>query len=149
MSELYGPIQVHPAGLLGLLQIKNVGKNPRDLHDMVQPSLDLWKAYLNANAEEGFADSANIVSGTNGFISLQTQVPQSQWWYLHYFAVHGLGVVAGDTVSLAPAINPQAAAGGISIPLATEVSMPARTVTSSPVCVASEILVPPGTWGIA
>lgn len=139
-----GPIQIIPPGLLGFLQLKNGGTNPRDLEENVQPTFELWRHYLNATAEEGTGDSANVVSGTNGFVSFNTNVSNGEWWYIHYFMAQGLGVAAADTLSIAPAFNAQVAAGGISIALAPMVSTSALTVASSPFNVARDVLVPPG-----
>lgn len=41
-----GPIQTLPAGFLSLLQLKNMGVNPSQLIDSVQPSFDMMEWYL-------------------------------------------------------------------------------------------------------
>jgi len=42
-----GPIQTLPAGLLSGLQLKNMGRNPRELPDTLQSVMDLFQFYAN------------------------------------------------------------------------------------------------------
>jgi len=97
-----GPLQVIPAGLLGFLQLKNAGQNPRDLVDSVQPTFDLWRHYLASYGEIWNQASTFIQAGPVGavgfgaFNTLPIVVPTQQWWYVHSYNVRVV-VAAGDT----------------------------------------------------
>lgn len=74
------PIQSQPQGLLGFLQLKNLGQNPSELPDVLQPVLELRDWYLQTNSE--------IVSGTDAAIaavgvSNNLIVPQGEYWFVH------------------------------------------------------------------
>lgn len=74
------PIQVIPPGLLGFLQIKNGGLNPREFPEVLQPVMELMHWYLYANAE--------VVTGTDAAIAAASltnylTVPDDEWWVVH------------------------------------------------------------------
>jgi len=90
-----GPIQTFPVGLLGLLNLKNQGRNPRDLTDVVQPVLDLLSMYLQDN----IVSAVNIDAGIGAGITLATSFgPFEDLRWVHNFSVE-LPLAATDTVN--------------------------------------------------
>lgn len=100
MSAPSGPIQVIPPGLLGMLQLKNVGQLPDVLQGNVQPVLELRDWLLHANELYGLA-SLNQAAGNydSTMVSMNTPVviPQGEWWYLHDITAY---LVLGNTDTL-------------------------------------------------
>lgn len=69
------PIQTQCGGLLGFLQLKNMGKNPAELPDTLQSVLDLREWFFETNAE--LEDQSTIaVSGTTAFTALTVPAQQ-------------------------------------------------------------------------
>jgi len=100
MSAPSGPVQVIPPGLLGMLQLKNVGQLPDLLQGNIQPTLELRDWMLHANEEYQLA-SLNQALGTydSTMFSMNTPViiPQGQWWYVHNITAY---LVLGNTDTL-------------------------------------------------
>lgn len=102
-----GPIQTLPQGLLGLLQLKVQGRNPRDLAESVQPTLEMSGFYLESSVNwspntVGFADAV-IAPGTAGpsFLALAPGVlspGENECWYVHGGAMQ-IGVLATATLT--------------------------------------------------
>jgi hypothetical protein len=117
----WGPIQLIPPGLLGLLQLKNIGKNPSQLLDEVRPIMDILPMWYEAVAEELSGFSRTPVTGNNGFASWTVPqiVPQGEiWWVMQYTVVTSeMGV--GDSGQFGvgwqlPSVNHTYAVGDIS-----------------------------------
>jgi len=108
------PIQQNPWGLLGYLQLKNMGHNPVELLDSVQPTLDLWRHYLQNDAETIL--SANIpITGTGGMFppAGEAQVPNGECWAVHHFSASQNGVLAaGQSLSFMTMIEYGLSGGG-------------------------------------
>lgn len=91
MAAPSGPIQVLPAGLLGLLQLKNSGNNPDTLLGTVQPSVEMLDFWLNTNGYTNNPQIGVIATPSNvgyqPYLDLLTTapvaVPQHEWWYIH------------------------------------------------------------------
>jgi len=82
MSENTGPIQVIPAGLLGLLDLKNRGIVPDVLMGTVQPIVDMEGFWLRARREP--VDLGNGWVWPGGLhLEVLTTTPQNEWWYVH------------------------------------------------------------------
>lgn len=110
-----GPIQTIPQGLLGLLQLKELGKNPGVLVDSVAPNLDLFQLYAQRNmVSEGslFGSSiasAALVNGNHGFQTLTSsvttcQVPNNEMWYVYEWSLDVQAQNAADFIAAAPAV---------------------------------------------
>jgi hypothetical protein len=107
-----GPIQTIPQGLLGLLQLKQTGNNPRDLADVVNPVVDMRDFWFNRNV----VDIGVVSFGTPTFTkALPTatpgqgqefttpstiQVPSNQTWWLTKYEVH-CTLLAAETIRFA------------------------------------------------
>jgi len=88
------PIQVQPVGLLGLLQLKNVGVNPDVLIGTVQPTVDLLEQWLQQDLTTDIPDGQEVLA-SQGFTVLTTaagilKVPASEVWWVHSFSVASL-----------------------------------------------------------
>jgi hypothetical protein len=101
---LYGPIQAIPPGLLGLLQLKTVGRNPGELDSTVTPGFELSDWYLRANQEQLNTSFTQLMAATagGGYQPFTTPsvltVPDGEWWYIAHYAVRG-GLAVGDTIN--------------------------------------------------
>lgn len=108
------PIQLQPSGLLGLLQLKNNGRNPSVLADSVQPVLDLWPHYLLTNGEQTL--SANIaVAGPGGAGPAvpDSLVPEGECWAVQLFSISMNGVLGvGQELSIMTMIEYGLTSGG-------------------------------------
>lgn len=90
-----GPVQTLPAGLLGLLGVKNAGQNPNILPDIVQPTLELLTMYalsLSQRKQETIAKpgGAGAITKSTGALV----VPAGKYWYVWemHVGVGALGV---------------------------------------------------------
>lgn len=95
----YRPISARADGLLSLLGIKNLGRNPDLLMESVQPVLDAQGWYLRSSAVPA---SENFVAAfaSENFQATFLQAPDDTWLYVHYAsgqAING-GGVAGPLV---------------------------------------------------
>lgn len=101
---LYGPIQSIPPGLLGLLQLKTVGRNPSELDSTVTPGFELSDWFLRANQEQLNTSYTQLMaaSAAGGYQAFTTPsalvVPDGEWWYVSHYAARG-GLAVGDTVN--------------------------------------------------
>lgn len=94
------PIQIIPSGLLGLLQLKNNGRNPSILPDELQSTFELRDWYLETDVRIRSGITAAIPSGTLGLtLTAATHiVPEGEQWVLR-------GVYASMNVAAADAIR--------------------------------------------
>lgn len=111
-----GPIQLIPPGLLGFLQLKSQGKNPRDLTDYLQGTLDLTDWYREAGWADlaivnGGVSSVSNASGATGFVTFST-LPiiaaggVEAWWVIDYSIITGGLTAAADVISFCPCYRP-------------------------------------------
>lgn len=111
MSAPSGPIQVIPAGFLGLLQLKNLGRLPDTLMGSVQPTVDMLEMWLRATLTAGLPSGTHALAGPafagyTPFTGVAIIVPDSEWWYVESFSVRTDTIGAGETIQgLAPAIQ--------------------------------------------
>lgn len=150
-----GPIQVLPRGLLSLLQLKQMGKSPSQLAEVVAPTLDIMEFYRQGL----FVDQRNFLpSGsatllfnarnfngpfTNGTETLTA--PNNETWYVERFSAIG-NIPAADTCRIALAI---ASVPAVTVlPVSEDVTdvLNARNRTFS-ICARSPFWLPPG-WQI-
>jgi hypothetical protein len=100
-----GPVQIAPAGLLGLLQLKIGGYMPDALKQDVQPNIDLGPYWLRSTRQKMLAAySKGTTAGTyNAVIPLLevAGVPlgpgNKAWWFVHDMCVLTSGLVAATT----------------------------------------------------
>lgn len=152
-----GPIQIFPPGLLGFLQLKNSGQNPSILDGTVQPSLEMlpWLFLGRADSlQVGFAPASiggNLSAATFRSDAVSSapgtfNVPNSQWWYVHYLDL-GFTPGAGATAWSWPWIGFQMDVGATAknIAVATLGGIP-NTSSNQPFQLsARDFFVPPGS----
>jgi len=93
---VYGPIQIVPPGLLGALNLKNVGRNPSELNSMIQPTLDLQEWLLVQNQESLFASRPMVNGDISTFFPMTAgdsmTIPDNEYWYVwNHTVTMGLG----------------------------------------------------------
>lgn len=99
-----GPIQLIPPGLLGLFQLKTMGRNPSELGEQVIPTLEMFKWYLMTNQREQLVQSAAGITTVGYDIILNSdtlsamRVPPNQWWYVHSFDMLSDLIPAGQSL---------------------------------------------------
>jgi len=124
-----GPIQTIPQGLLGLLQLKQLGKNPFDLTDSVQSILDIFPLYVqrlsNSTTLIVGSDSLALATGNIGNRTFVTAVPQGQAWYIERMSIDAT-MAAADFIRLAPSILYEGAGAGFCVAPDTSDAITAR-----------------------
>lgn len=107
-QEYVPPVQSLPAGLLGLLGIKNGGQNPNGLAGFLQPTLDLFTLYMLGQLQRK-QETITVPAGA-GVITRATTlvVPQGKFWYVQEAQVSVASVGAAPPLDLtAFSIDPQ------------------------------------------
>lgn len=128
-----GPIQIVPPGLVGLLQLKQLGRLPDKLADTVAGVIELRDWYLTSRRVDNLAllggtpifNAATGVTGNHTFSSAGplAVVPQNQLWYVEQMmvdCVNTAAMVATDVVRFCGVILP--GAGGQQIQVTNDVS---------------------------
>jgi hypothetical protein len=115
------PINRHPNGFLGLLDLKTGGRNPETLFRSVQPVVDMTQFYAESPSELLTAQVA-ITGDTGGAFFPFTApvggvvVPQNEVWYLHYASVTvGFTLVAGQSALGLPGRRIAGTVSGLSL----------------------------------
>lgn len=99
------PIQLIPPGLLGLLQLKNNGKNPQELPDQVQAIMEMRDWYMECN-HETVVQTVDVANGAVGFTAYTTPiiVPATEYWFVEDYTVQtNTALIATSVVSFAAA----------------------------------------------
>lgn len=91
-----GQIQKIPQGLLGFLQLKTGGRNPATLSDIVVPTWDLARLYLEADAEYVGVNSTINAGG----YTITASAPQNEAWIVTSFNV-GFTTDVGEAIECA------------------------------------------------
>lgn len=119
---IWRPIQTQARGLLGFLQLKNLGKNPENFPDTLQPVLEQLEWYLQTNAQDLQRYTVNLAPGVSGFQSFTNPgallVPPAEWWYVDFFTIRTAVLGAGDGAQFACGMVPQpSVATGVTLTL--------------------------------
>lgn len=145
-----GPIQVQPPGLLGLLQLKNLGRNPHSLDDLVVPTFDLGEWYLRADQfEASHVPCVPQATGAIGFVAIGFgtaalfEVPSSEWWYVHTAQLFSGSIPAGDQVIAAAAWR-EGGSASVAQMVSDPVAVAVSTVDQQLWVSARDFWVPPG-----
>lgn len=101
-----GPIQVIPPGLLGFLQLKNAGTNPREFPEVLQPVMELREWYLQAFARNHTViDSVTVGAASDGFAIFPTLITgDSVAWWVQHFSIRA-ELSAGSNAKIKPAYD--------------------------------------------
>lgn len=159
------PINRLPVGLLSMLDIKSMGKNPNALSDVVQANVELNEFYINsASFISAYSDNPPLVpipggGGATGTLlrldtvqaanplpadpSGQIEVPDGEIWLVTEWCV-SWSMTTANTLMLTPAIqHPWGITAGTPVPL-SNVTMPLCSFlpTNAPGYARSNILRP-------
>lgn len=141
-----GPIQTNPVGLLGFFQLKNMGKNPSEFMESLQPALEMRDWYLQTNSEiRSGVDAAIAAAGTARYL----EVPAGKMWAVHDVAISA-NLAAAATIRLQPtyAMGPTGSALSFHFPLNEKVNWDQATDGTTLVIRADLagrlLLIPPG-----
>jgi len=74
------PINRLPSGLLGMVDVKAMGKNPSRLGDVVIPELDITPFYQASDRQKFI--STPVAIGAAGFFPTNLVVPQNKAWVI-------------------------------------------------------------------
>lgn len=87
MSSFPAIVNRIPPGLLSLLGLKNTGRNPAALSAELRGVIELRDWYL-ASIAQTIGQSGTVNNVQNQFITFAPtlQVPDTEWWFLHYSA---------------------------------------------------------------
>ena len=85
-----------PLGLLGFLGIKNGGRYPEELSNILSGTWDLGPLYLDTNSENSSAVLAIAGIGSQAFFT----VPVGQAWWVRYGSAATGTLGAGQTIQL-------------------------------------------------
>lgn len=97
-----GPIARRPAGLLDLLLTQQQGRNPVELGDQLNPTIDLTKFY----SAERIASSAQAVSATVVGATATTTVPNGENWILLNLGYQTITNAAGQVLRAGIYVRP-------------------------------------------
>jgi len=141
-----------PGGLLGLLGLKSLGRNPDTLLSDVRPTVDLMRLYMTGQPQ--MVTSIVGVTG-NGFLTpiVTHTVPNGKCWFVIGHAVEGLSnpgtvaqfaAAAGYPLGAAGVVTPQWAAstmrvypvnaGRNEISTLIEAALPSNPFVAAPGC---------------
>lgn len=137
------PIQVQPFGLLGFLQVKNLGQNPQVMPDSISPVMEMREWYWETNSEVQTFSSITAVPSSQavGQLVLMT-VPDKEYWAI-------LDTSFNVVTAAGQAISYQVIAylsGNVPIPL-TELVTVGASITAPPLpipCRDRVFIAPPG-----
>lgn len=140
-----GPLSVFPAGYLGFFQIKNLGQNPNQLADFLQPSVEL-QDWLFASFAQPLSNDDNILvpNAGRGFRASTIVVPDSEMWWVDWCTLVAT-LVGGEQLQLTPAASFTGPAGASGYHLLSESYQPNVTGASETAVVAREFWLQPGT----
>lgn len=107
-------INRQPYGLLSFFGIKNTGRNPASMGEVLSPTLPLDEWYLALNSEPFTVNISVPVIGFTGFV----QVPQFETWAILGCTVNSTAVLgAGTTLQVQGAWARSSPAGQVVAPL--------------------------------
>lgn len=102
------PIQVDPAGLLGLLQLKTGGANPSELLGAVRPTVEMLDFWLRQQSRTRIVNSGrtfDIATDTVGFYDWTPNdivVPETEAWWVEAYSLWAPVIGAGAGIVLNP-----------------------------------------------
>jgi len=101
------PIQTGTAGLLSLMAMKNVGKNPDSLLETVTPTLDMVEWWMRSEARPESVDGV-MAATSESFTPVGTIAHEREWVYVHY----GFFVISSAVSTITVSANIQKPAPG-------------------------------------
>lgn len=102
----------NPVGLLGFLGIKNGGRYPQQLSEVLAGTVDLAGLYM---AQDIRSASVNSSVAAPGF-SFAFEVPPGEVWYAHQYGFRTVELAAGEVLQYALGVSDNQGAG-IPVPI--------------------------------
>ena len=110
-----GPIQLAPPGLLGFLQLKVGGQNPRELNESIAPTFEMWRHMLDAYATfDGIdwyyqlpaaAEYRGTIVPLNGGAGAALEVPSHEYWWVKAFTLNSAALAkATNCIQMKPVV---------------------------------------------
>lgn len=98
-----GPVQLIPPGLLGMMQLKNEGRNPRTFIESYQPVIEMRQWMMQQNWNETTDVAAALAAGITGVVTFPALISSGQsWLYIHEFSAYstvgGAGIIRGKCI---------------------------------------------------
>lgn len=112
MMDPLRPIQTQPRGLLGLLQLKSLGRQPDTLLAEVRPTvdmLDLWLQGVSTSLPDVYTRAA-VTTGAGAIVAFTTPgvlgpPPGETWWVENFLLDIFIPAAAADSIrAVAPII---------------------------------------------
>lgn len=97
-----------PPGLLSLLDLKVGGQNPRELSDLVLPTLDVTELYATNSRFVGRFSGSKAAIGPS---ASDFTVPNDEIWILKAVSAHTATLGPGMSIGITPTINYRQTAG--------------------------------------
>jgi len=103
VREPAGPIQVAPAGLLGLLSLKTGGTMPDAMRQDLQPTIDFEGWWLRGKRVVDNNDHTAVLAAAtyDAFQDFSTNpiaVPEREWWYVHSYSCKAAITDVADSI---------------------------------------------------
>lgn len=112
-----------PEGLLGFLGIKNGGRNPQALGDVIAPTWAATEMYLSPPS---LWDANSGTETSTGGVITHT-VPDGKVWYVHGYSVR-FTTPAGDAISATACMIPSSAAATIFVAMGDTLTLVAGAI---------------------
>jgi hypothetical protein len=112
------PIQTIPQGLLGLLQLKQLGTNPSNLVDTVQSTVDLKDWWMNRQEVDicllktGSSTASTNVNAAGVFGSTGLTVGTNEVWWVTNYTIN-CNLLAAEYIRFRPVFNFPAALSAV------------------------------------
>lgn len=136
-------INRQPLGLLSFFGVKNTGRNPSALAEIIAPTLDLARWYLSTNSQSTAINANVAVVGFSSFLT----VPETETWAVLACTVNSQNALgAGQTLRIGGAFARVSPLGNVIHPLTlygdTATTGAVAASWSSPEAI---VFVPPGS----
>ncbi len=95
-----GPVQGTPSGLLSLLQLKQLGRNPSAFSDEIVPVFDLQAWYRASQLEYLTGTQFTVAAAATQNYYFGLTVPANEVWFVH--SIHcRANLIAGEAINMA------------------------------------------------
>lgn len=112
-----------PKGLVGLTELRDMGESPRELAQIIAPTIDVTQFLLT---DREVVTDSNTIAGAGSTVMPNLQVPKGELWRVHGASMTSAGSGGSPaykgtifyreqnvTIALAPAISTLATEGSI------------------------------------
>jgi hypothetical protein len=93
-----GTIQRYPLGLLGLVDLKDMGQGPNTFSETLQPTIDATKYYLLSRVGQNSGQAANV-NATGFFAATGLLIPIQTVWAVDFITAVPSAVLGAATTT--------------------------------------------------